>query len=84
MTPEAVKALLEAGIEGAEVFVEGGGGKFEVRVISPAFAGLMPVRKQQLVYGCINEQIKDGSIHAVTMQTFTPEEWEKARRFGTV
>jgi len=84
MTPEQVKTLLEQGIPDADVAVEGGGGKFEVRVVSPAFAGLTPVRKQQLVYSFLNEQIADGSIHAVTMKTLTPEEWEKARRMGTL
>ncbi len=84
MTPEQIKALLEQGIPGAEVQVEGGGGKFEVRVVATAFAGLTPVRKQQLVYSFLNQQIADGSIHAVTMQTLTPEEWEKARRMGTL
>lgn len=83
MTPEQVKALLEVGIEGAEAIVEGGGDRFDLRVVASAFAGLSLVRKQQLVYGCINKCIADGSIHAVTMQTFTPEEWEKARRMGT-
>ena len=39
MTPEQVKTLLEQGIPDADVAVEGGGGKFEVRVVSPAFAG---------------------------------------------
>ena len=83
MTPEQIKALLEQGIPGAEVHVDGNGGKFELRVIAAAFDGLTPVRKQQLVYSFLNEQIADGSIHAVTMQTFTPEQWEQARRVGT-
>lgn len=82
MNPEDVKALVEAGIEGAEVAVDGAGDKFDIRVVSPAFEGLTPVRKQQLVYGCINDKIADGTIHAVNIQTFTPEEWDKARRMG--
>ena len=84
MTPDEIKVLIEQGIPGAEVEVRGDGGKFEVRVVAPAFAGLMPVRKQQLVYSCLNEQIASGAIHAVTMQTLTPEEWDKARRLGTL
>ena len=84
MTPEEVKALLEAGIDGAEAQVQGGGDRFDLCVVAAAFAGLSLVRKQQLVYACINDRIADGSIHAVTMQTYTPEEWEKARRLGTV
>jgi acid stress-induced BolA-like protein IbaG/YrbA len=83
MTAEEVKALLEAGIEGAVAMVEGGGDRFVLRVVASAFEGLSPVKKQQLVYGCVNDRIADGSIHAIEMQTFTPAEWDKAQRMGT-
>lgn len=75
MDAEQVKALVEAGFDDADVTVQGGGGKFQVRVVSPAFVGLTTVRKQQLVYACLNDAIGDGSIHAVEMATLTPEEW---------
>lgn len=84
MTPEEIKALVEQGIEGAEAAVAGEGDKFQIRVVSDAFAGLNRVRKQQLVYGCINHLIQDGSIHAVSLQTFTREEWDKAQRSGLI
>ena len=46
MNPEEVKALVEAGFDDADVAVEGGGDRFQIRVISTAFEGLMPVKKQ--------------------------------------
>lgn len=82
MNAEDVKVLVEAGIEGADVAVEGGGDRFQIRVVSDAFEGLMPVKKQQLVYGCINQHITDGTIHAVSIKTFTRAEWDKAQRLG--
>ena len=81
MDSERVKSLIEAGIKDCEVIVEGSGNNYQVTVASEAFSGLNPVKKQQLVYACLNEQIKDGSIHAVTMQLHTLEEWAKAKRF---
>lgn len=81
MDSDQVKNLIETGLVTNEVIVEGSGSSFQLTVVSDSFAGLTPVKKQQLVYACLNEQIKDGSIHAVTMQLHTPEEWEKARRF---
>ncbi|EKF74184.1 toluene-tolerance protein [Alcanivorax hongdengensis A-11-3] len=80
MNPEEVKALVEAGFEDADVAVEGGGDRFQIRVVSTAFEGMMPVKKQQLVYATINEQIKSNTIHAVQIITFTPAEWEQAQR----
>ena len=82
MKSEDVKALVEAGFEDADVAVEGEGDRFLIRVISDAFEGLMPVKKQQLVYATINEQIQSNTIHAVQIITYTPAEWEKAQKMG--
>lgn len=79
MNPEEVTALVEAGFENAEVAVEGGGDRFQIRVISPVFEGQMPVKRQQQVYATINAQIQSNTIHAVQILTFTPAEWEKAQ-----
>lgn len=80
MAPEEIKQLLEQAIEGATVMAEGDGSHFKVRLVSEVFAGLRPVKKQQMVYQVLNEQIKSGAIHALSIETFTPEEWEKARK----
>lgn len=82
MNPEQVKALIEAGLPGATVQVEGEGNKYQVTVVSEVFAGLSPVKKQQRVYATLNEHIASGAIHAITMQTYTPDEWAKKSRFG--
>lgn len=82
MTAEEVKALVERGIAGAEVRVEGAGDRFRILVVAAAFEGLTRVRRQQLVNGCIAERIAAGDIHAVEILTHTPEEWDKAQRMG--
>lgn len=75
MDTQAIAALLEQNIAEAKVQVEGDGSHFNLLIVSPAFEGLRPVQKQQLVYQVINEKIADGSMHAVNMQLFTPEQW---------
>lgn len=83
MNSEQVKALVEAGIVDADVAVQGSGDRYGVRVVSEAFAGLMPVKRQQLVYGCLKECLADGRIHAIDpIQTYTPDEWQRANRLG--
>ncbi|MEQ3637755.1 BolA/IbaG family iron-sulfur metabolism protein [Alcanivorax sp.] len=82
MNPEDVITLVEAGFESADVAVEGGGDRFQIRVVSEAFSGLLPVKRQQMVYATIDEQIKSNTIHAVQIITFTPAEWEKAQNQG--
>ncbi len=51
-------------------------------MISDAFEGLLPVKRQQLIYACIDDHLKDNSIHAVSLKTFTRAEWDKAQKMG--
>ncbi len=80
MQPEAVKALIEAGLPGCEVNASGDGSHFDVIVIGAVFAGQSPVNRQRLVYATVNEQITSGALHAINIKTYTKEEWEKARK----
>ncbi len=77
MQVEEIKTLLQQQIESAEVQVEVDGSHVNLVVVSPAFEGLNPVKKQQLVYGVLSERIADGSIHAVNMKTYTPAQWRQ-------
>ena len=74
MQAEAVKALLEEQIPGADVSVDGEGCDFRVTIISDQFQGLLPVKRQQMIYAHLNPMIASGEIHAVTMVTMTPAE----------
>jgi acid stress-induced BolA-like protein IbaG/YrbA len=74
MQAEEIKALLESHIADSEVEVNIEGSHVNLVVVSPAFEGLNAVKKQQLVYAALNEQIASGVIHAVNMQTLTPAE----------
>lgn len=75
MQAEDVKQVIESQLENSQVMTAGEGCNFEITVISNQFAGLSPVKKQQLVYACLNKQIASGDIHAVTIKTYTPEQW---------
>lgn len=78
MQPEEVKQLLQSRLSGCEVEVNGDGRHFAIRVVGDIFAGLSPVKKQQLVYGALSEEFASGSIHAVDqLITLTPDEWRQ-------
>ena len=76
MDAATVKVLLQTHLEDCELHVQGEGSNYDIIAIGEVFEGLRPVRKQQLVYGALNEQIADGSIHAVNIRTYTPAEWQ--------
>ena len=77
MQPNEIKAVLESSISESTAEVSSDGSHVNVIVISPAFEGLSPVKKQQLVYGCLQDAITSGALHAVHMKTYTPAEWAK-------
>ena len=77
MDAATVRALVQAELQGCQVEVQGEGANYDITVIGDVFEGLRPVKKQQMVYAALGEQIADGSIHAVNMRTYTPEEWRE-------
>ena len=46
----------------------------EIMGVGEAFEGLNAVKRQQYVYKILNPYIVDGSLHAVSIRTFTPAE----------
>ena len=48
---------------------------YKAVVISPAFEGALPIKRHRLVYAALSEAMK-GPIHALTLETFTPAEWD--------
>lgn len=81
MTNDEVKVLIETGLPGAEVIVNGDGSHFEAIVVAELFAEMRPVKRQQTVYSTVNEQIASGAIHALTIKAYTDAEWGKAKKF---
>jgi BolA protein len=43
-----------------------GRGHFHVRIVSPAFAGLLPIRRHRLVYAAL-DGLMDNGIHALSI-----------------
>ena len=81
MTPEEIVSILSSNIEGAEIpQCTGDGSHFQVTVVSDSFEGLRPVKRQQMIYQHLNEQITSGALHAIGIKTFTQEEWKTAQK----
>jgi acid stress-induced BolA-like protein IbaG/YrbA len=77
--PEDIQAYIEQGLECELVRVAGDGHHFEAVVVSPAFRGRSRVQQHQLVYRALGDRMRE-EIHALSMQTFTPEDWAAASR----
>ncbi len=75
MNAEEIKSLVQEKLQGCEVFVAGEGSNYQVVVVGDVFVDLNAVKRQQLIYACLNEQIASGAIHALTIKTYLPAEW---------
>ncbi|MCB1706023.1 MAG: BolA family transcriptional regulator [Halioglobus sp.] len=79
MDAQTVKGLLENHLPECEFHVQGEGSNYNITAVGDVFDGLRPVKKQQLVYAALTANIADGSIHAVNIRTFTPDQWQAQR-----
>jgi acid stress-induced BolA-like protein IbaG/YrbA len=77
VTPDSVKRGIEAGLACERVEVVGDGQHFQALVVSAEFAGRSRVQRHQLVYAALGDRMRE-EIHALSMQTLTPDEWKKA------
>jgi acid stress-induced BolA-like protein IbaG/YrbA len=75
VTPDSVKAGIEGGLACEHLEVIGDGQHFQAVVVSAAFAGKSRVQRHQLVYAALGSRMRE-EIHALSMQTLTPEEWK--------
>jgi acid stress-induced BolA-like protein IbaG/YrbA len=72
-----VRQMIEAGLPGCELTIEGEGCSFSVVVVSDAFDGLSPVKRQQKVLSTVSAPLSTGALHAISMKVYTPAEWAR-------
>ena len=78
MDPNLIKQYIEQGLETEHVEVAGDGRHFEAVIVSAQFRGKRMVQQHQLVYAALGDRMRE-EIHALSMKTFTPEEWQAQR-----
>ena len=75
-TPQQIKAWLEAALPCEHVQIEGDGQHFDAVIVSAEFRGKTRVGQHQPVYKALGDHMQS-DIHALSMQTLTPEDWQK-------
>jgi acid stress-induced BolA-like protein IbaG/YrbA len=77
VTPESIKDTIAAGLPCAHIAVDGDGHHFQAVIVSEKFAGLSKIKQHQLVYSVLGDRMRE-EIHALSMQTLTPEAWRES------
>ena len=81
MKPDDIAARIRAALPDAEVTLEdltGTADHWKATIVSAAFEGKPLMQRHRMVNSALAEELK-GPIHALTMDTLTPEE-SRARR----
>jgi len=83
MQVEEIKRKIEQGFADCEVYVEGDGRHFQATVVSDDFSGKNMVQQHQLVYQTLGDKV-GGDIHALSINTYTNEEWQQQKNLKGV
>ncbi len=75
LDPKQIESWIAAGLPCEFVAVQGDGQHFEAIVVSSEFAGLNRVKRQQRINAVLKARFDSGELHALSMKTMTPEEW---------
>lgn len=78
MDSQTITDLIRQGLPDALIQVQGDDGvHFEALIVSPAFAGKLPLARHRMVYATLGDRM-GGEIHALALRTLTPDEHARA------
>ena len=80
ISPEEIKQTLSKAFPVTLVEAQdltGGGDHWQVIVVSPAFEGKGLIEQHRMVNEALNKPMADQRIHALSLKTFSPAQWEK-------
>ncbi len=73
LKPDALDILDESGKHVGHEGAKGGGGHYQLVIVSPRFAGLAPQARHRLVYQALGPMMQQ-EIHALAIQAYAPDE----------
>lgn len=82
MTNTDIEELLSSKLELSQVKVKSEGTHYQIIAIDDKFESMSRVKRQQTVYQPLSELIADGTIHAVSIKTFSTKQWEREKLFN--
>ena len=86
MTAQELQDLIAAGLPCAHLHVQGDGRHWYATLVSAEFEGKRLIQRHQRVYATLGNRMVTDEVHALSMRTYSPDEWEKmsdAEKAGT-
>jgi len=80
LDPKKIQEWIAAALVCEHISIDGDGQHFAALIVSREFDGMNRVKRQQRVYQTIKDKLDSGELHALSMQTLTPQEWSEKQR----
>ena len=78
MTAEELQTIIASGLPCEHLHVEGDGRHWYATLVSAEFEGKRLIQRHQRVYATLGDKMKTDEVHALSMKTYTPAEWQTA------
>ncbi len=80
MQTKEIEDLVKTLIKADKIEASGDGYHFQLLVVANDFINKTKLERQQLVYQALQQKISSGELHAISMQTYTVEEFQQRAR----
>ncbi|QCI17778.1 BolA family transcriptional regulator [Buchnera aphidicola (Acyrthosiphon lactucae)] len=82
MDNQDIKSLLITKLNLENAYITGDSNHIEIIAIGDIFKGASQVKRQQIVYTPLIKIITEKHIHAVSIISYTPKEWEQNKKIN--
>ena len=73
---EIIKKVLNENIDESIISVSGSEAKYTVEIASDMFLDKNTIDRHKIIYALLDEYIKSGEIHALTIKAYTLDEYK--------
>jgi acid stress-induced BolA-like protein IbaG/YrbA len=77
MTAEELQNIISQGMNCQHIEVDGDGRHWSALIVSAEFEGKRLIARHQRVYATLGTRMQTDEVHALSMKTFTPQEWQQ-------
>lgn len=79
MQNKKIETLLKNALSLKEIYVTGDSNHINIIAVGEIFTGMSEVKRQQSIYTPLISDIIEKKIHAVSIRSYTPKEWNKKK-----
>jgi acid stress-induced BolA-like protein IbaG/YrbA len=76
MTSDELKTIISSNLKCEHIELEGDGQHWYATIVAGEFEGKRLIQRHKLVYATLGEKIQTNEVHALSMKTYTPQEWQ--------